>query len=65
MTPIDAKAQQILDEHTALKESIAAHNLRSALAESQMNAKCWRVAAIVGWICFIAQVICTVLRLTW
>jgi len=56
MNDIDRKAQQILDEHTALKESNASHNLRAALAESQQRERCWRIAAIVFFVGFAWQV---------
>lgn len=62
MTPIDAKTQQILDEHTALKESNASHNLRAALAESQMREKCWRTGCIVFFVGFAWQFVWNVVK---
>lgn len=62
MNDIDRKAQQILDEHTAIKESIASHNLRAALAESQMREKCWRIAAIAFFVGFAWQFVWNVVK---
>lgn len=55
MTPLDQKAQQVLDEHIALKASQASHNYRAALAESQMREKCWRTGCIVFFVGFAWQ----------
>lgn len=54
MTESDEKAQQILDEHVALKESIGQHNLRTALAESQNRERKWKIAFWL--VCFAALV---------
>ena len=59
MSPSDAKAQAILDEHVALKESIGQHNLRSALAASQNRERKWKVAF---WLVFAALVAVCVAR---
>lgn len=48
MNDTEASAQRVLEEHIALKQSQAMHNLRSALATAEMRAKCWRVAAMVS-----------------
>ena len=53
MTSSETKAQAILDEHVALKESTGQHNLRTALAESQNRERKWKIGF---WLMFAALV---------
>lgn len=63
MTESDAKAQEIADDMRTIVAANASHNLRAALAESQMRERCWRAGCIVGWVGFAWQFVWNVVKM--
>lgn len=63
MNDIDRKAQKINEEQRLLLAANASHNLRAALAESQMREKCWRTGCIVFFVGFAWQFVWNVVKM--